>query len=129
MWLPMTRTKPHEPSRPPLAARAARRAVSATRHAQPAFALPNKKAHMLRWHAAHPDGEASHPGNSAHDGGDGDGEEDDSATDNGELEVACGSKGAAQHEIGSPETSIEGNRAGCAPTPLKGPGSAALEEM
>eukprot|EP00873_Tetraselmis_striata_P007490 jgi/Tetstr1/427754/TSEL_017874.t1 len=54
-------------------------------------------------------------------------------TDNGELEVACGSKGAAQHEISSPDTSKAAAPGVPAkrpprPTPLKAPGSDA-EEM
>eukprot|EP00873_Tetraselmis_striata_P024196 jgi/Tetstr1/444460/TSEL_032343.t2 len=98
----------------------------------PSSALPNKKAHMLRWQAAHPDGEASQPGSSAQDGGNGGGEEDDSATDSGELEVACGSKGAAQHEISSPNTSKAAAPSVPAkrpprPSPLKVPGSGTQE--
>eukprot|EP00873_Tetraselmis_striata_P024516 jgi/Tetstr1/444780/TSEL_032628.t1 len=97
-------------------------------NARPAFAMPNKKAHMMRWHTAQPNGEASQPGSSAQDGGNGDGEEDDSVTYGGEFEVARGSKGAAWHEISSPDTS-KAAEPGMPPerrprsTPLKIPGS------
>eukprot|EP00873_Tetraselmis_striata_P046207 jgi/Tetstr1/466471/TSEL_000980.t1 len=53
-------------------------------------------------------------------------------TDNGELEVACSSKGAAEHEISSPDTSKAAAPGVPAkrpprPTPLKAPGSDAEE--
>jgi hypothetical protein len=54
-------------------------------------ALPNKKAHMLRWQAAHPDGETSQPGSSALNGDAGGGGDDDSDTESAELDAtnAC----------------------------------------
>eukprot|EP00873_Tetraselmis_striata_P021386 jgi/Tetstr1/441650/TSEL_029875.t1 len=82
-------------------------AASATRPSRLRAARQEGAQHVaLACGAPQRRGLAARPGSSAQNGGNGDGEEEDSATYIGEIKVACGnSKGAARHEISSRDTS------------------------